>query len=71
MMGALEVRAGIIRSYAELGDDAGLAYGLRVITAELKAALGAAGMLAQVTEPERARRRAARTSQPEAREVAL
>lgn len=52
LMAVVEMRAGIVQSYAQIADDRGLAYGLRCLTAELKAALSAAGMLAEIARAE-------------------
>lgn len=60
LMTVLAMRADIVGRSAQIRDDAAVAYGLRCLTAELRAALGAGALLAQATEPERARRRAAR-----------
>jgi hypothetical protein len=59
LMAVLAIRAEIVGRSAQIRDDAAVAYGLRCLTAELRAALGTGAMLAQATEPERARRRAA------------
>lgn len=60
MMATVGMRAQMAVDYASIADDAGLAYTLRCAAAEFRAALAAAGMLAQITAPERAQRRAAR-----------
>lgn len=62
MMATVSMRAQMAVDYASISDDAGLAYTLRCAAAEFRAALAAAGMLAQITKPERARRLAARSS---------
>ncbi|WP_210245065.1 hypothetical protein [Methylobacterium haplocladii] len=48
MMATVGMRANMACDYAAIGDDAGLAYTLRCAAAEFRAALSAAGMLAEL-----------------------
>lgn len=48
MMSSVGMRSNMAVDYAVLGDDAGLAYTLRCAAAEFRAALSAAGMLAEL-----------------------
>ncbi len=53
MMATVGMRANMACDYAAIGDDAGLAYTLRCAAAEFRAALSAAGMLAEITKVQR------------------
>ncbi len=69
LMAAISIRAEIVARSVEIDDDVGAAYALRCLAAEVRAALSAGGMLAEVTKAEREQRRAARTQVHDLHEV--
>ncbi len=54
-VGSLAIYGETVTRYAELGDDAGLAYGLRCMAANLRCALNLLGDLEHMTERQQQR----------------